>query len=478
MAEMKTLTINDIKYDIVDANAVKFVPQELTEEQKAQARENIGVAGLNPDCHAEYFQITDDGVVSLKPEYRGASTRTDCVAAISDMGSGVAGSKNTELPKQLVIPETVDGIFVDKLADGIFSLNHTIEYVVLPSTITNLPTYCFDQCWNLKAIYNTDRITSIGERCFQASSLERAFFPNLSSLEVANSFYCCGRLIYANIGDVESLPAQAFERCSVLHTVKSNGKIKNIGERAFNDTMKLRKIDSIDNTTSIGNYAFFGSRLNYDWSTLSGCTFGTNATSLQLNPTDFWSACTFTPCENPVPTHLSQYNPEWADLTVGNTTRKYSSACVFFNLLHVYCGLNNLAVSSPKAFENIISTINPNMSITCDGYMDTLTNQFLSLGINATHHITCDQSILQAIYDAIAAGGYACVTTGSGAKTTGHSVVIYGVNSDGEFMVIDSSSNTYDDRSIPIPKYSMHYKNFIAPSGYSSRSGLVIVMPS
>lgn len=42
MAEMKTLTINDVRYDITDANAIKFTEQTLTEEQKAQARENIG----------------------------------------------------------------------------------------------------------------------------------------------------------------------------------------------------------------------------------------------------------------------------------------------------------------------------------------------------------------------------------------------------------------------------------------------------
>ena len=47
MPEMKTLTINDIKYDIVDANAVKFTEQTLTGEQKAQARENIGAVNAD-----------------------------------------------------------------------------------------------------------------------------------------------------------------------------------------------------------------------------------------------------------------------------------------------------------------------------------------------------------------------------------------------------------------------------------------------
>ena len=46
--KMKTLTINDVTYDITDDSAVSFVEeQNLTDEQKAQARENIGAGEAN-----------------------------------------------------------------------------------------------------------------------------------------------------------------------------------------------------------------------------------------------------------------------------------------------------------------------------------------------------------------------------------------------------------------------------------------------
>lgn len=52
MPEMKTLTINDITFDITDDGAVRFdSAQELTENQKAQARANIGFEVGEP---AEY----------------------------------------------------------------------------------------------------------------------------------------------------------------------------------------------------------------------------------------------------------------------------------------------------------------------------------------------------------------------------------------------------------------------------------------
>lgn len=450
--------------------------QELTDAQKAQARANIGAAPLDPDCHADYFQITEAGVVSLKPEYRGPSTRTSYPTAISDNGSGVAGSKNSDLPKCLVVPEVVGGVLVEALADGIFSTNRAIEYVVLPSGITRLPIYCFDQCWYLKAVYNTEGITSIGDSGLQATAIKKVSFPNLETLEGKNSFYCCGHLEYANIGKVNSIPKLAFERCSALRTVKNTGEIATVGERAFKNTSRLKKANFMESLTSIGQYAFYRSSIDYDWASLNGCTFGTNATPLQLNPADIWSACTFTPCENPLPTYLSQHNPLWADRAVGSSGETYSGACVLFDIIFIYCGIHDLSITSVEEFEEIVDSISPGILNSYIGYKDAAAQFMQSLGLNATHYAEYNQSTLQALYNALAAGGYASATVGTAAKTTGHTVTIYGVNDDGEFLVADCSSDTYDDRSIPVPLHTMHYKQFLAPSGYG-RGGLVIVTP-
>lgn len=456
--------------------AVRYTPQALTVAQRAQARANIGASGFEPDCHAEFFQITEDGVVSLKPEYRGQSTRTNYPDCISDMGSGVAGSKNAELPSYLYIPEIVDGIFVNQLANAIFSMNQAVEYVVLPNTITRLPEMCFDQCWHLKAVLNGDRITSIGEKCLQASSVERAFFPNLMSLEANNSFYCCGRLVYAHIGNVEDVPKLAFERCSNLHTVKHNGKIKTVGDRAFRETSKLRVIDPIENVTSIGSYAFIGSRYEHNWDSLTGCSFGTNATSKQLNPTDFWSACTYTACENPLPTKFSQYDPRWINRVfttwqgTGRTVT-YKDGCTWMSIMHIYCGIKNLALSSAPDFESVVDNINPTLRNTFASNQDTATAFMQSLGLNATLFSQWNQESLQAAYDALASGGYVCVEVGSGANITGHAVIIYGVDDNGDFLILDSGSDTYDDRSNYV-MCALPYKNKIAPN-----TKLVVVTP-
>lgn len=58
MAEMKTLTLNGVKYIVDDAEAIKFTEQSLTSKQKAQTRKNIGVDygyEINPDLNLVVF---------------------------------------------------------------------------------------------------------------------------------------------------------------------------------------------------------------------------------------------------------------------------------------------------------------------------------------------------------------------------------------------------------------------------------------
>lgn len=58
MKYMKTLTVGEQTYKIVDDNAVHFAEQTLTTEQQAQARANIGA-------------VTVDDVISALPVYKG-----------------------------------------------------------------------------------------------------------------------------------------------------------------------------------------------------------------------------------------------------------------------------------------------------------------------------------------------------------------------------------------------------------------------
>lgn len=60
MPDMKTLAIGETTYTVVDANAVHFTEQTLTDEQKAQTRENIGAATVD-----EVLAALPDEIISL-----------------------------------------------------------------------------------------------------------------------------------------------------------------------------------------------------------------------------------------------------------------------------------------------------------------------------------------------------------------------------------------------------------------------------
>ena len=80
-AEMRTLTLGDTKFTIVDGVAVHTVPQDLTESEKEQVRENIGIVGTGEDgktpekgtdywTEADKAEIVND-VLDALPVYSG-----------------------------------------------------------------------------------------------------------------------------------------------------------------------------------------------------------------------------------------------------------------------------------------------------------------------------------------------------------------------------------------------------------------------
>lgn len=423
----------------------------------------------DPDCHAEYFTITEDGVLSLKPEFRGMPAKNTYPDAISDRGVGVAGSRNAELPEHLVIPEIVEipGIIgevaVARIADGAFYGNTAIKTVVLPKTIKTIPAYCFRDADNLECVYNTEHITSVGAWAFYETSIKKIELPSL--LTIGSGAFCqCSCLTLANIGKVTEIPNDVFFKCRLLSRVDSENLVTSVGVTAFQNTNRLVNADFVKNLKSIGAGAFICSGVDYDWASLEGCSFGNNATSLQYNPTDFWSACNPTPCENALPTLLTQFDTRWKDRPVGNSGKKWGVGCVLFSVMHAYCGMNNLHLESVEEFEDIVNEIAP-------GHLDTFVSSVTEvsafappLGITVTDYAEFNQANLQALYDALAAGKYAIIRTSGGStsgKMTGHAILAFGVTSSGKIMFADSDYRYSTDQTSGVT-YPLHYKTVSA----------------
>lgn len=445
-------------------------------DEKLSKVDDAYATTFDPDCHAEYFEITDDGVISLKPEYRGAlpTSRSTYTYAISDKGLEVAGSKNTELPDHLMVPETVDEITVVSLAPGMFMYNENVRNLTIPSFITEIPDQWVRNTTYLQRIYGTENVESIGTSAFAYTQLERASFPNLTSLGIY-AFTGCAFLKYIDLGKIDTISTSALSCCDTLTSIKGGKNITKIDANGLEKTKRLNNALFLPNLKSIGNGALLGSRLTYNWSSLTNCTFGTLATSMQLNPTDIWSACTITPCENLLPTFLSQRDPRWADRQIGTSGKYYNNnGCGLMTIAHIYCALHNLTFSSMLDFESYITALYPNFLNNFTTGSNTMEAQLESIGLSATSYNTINQSVLQTLYDALAQGKYAEVVVPTNYQNTAHhSTVIYGVNDKGELLIADSDPSFHGcgapEKAL---KFSIPYQNYIRPQ---ASSGLIIV---
>lgn len=427
MAEMKTLN----GYEIVDGWA------------RAQIERIDGA--MNAPTDDKYFMLDENGIIALKPEYRGCPTAETYPNSISDLGVGVEGSKIHDLPKRIVIPETVGGVAVTGLADGMFYHHHRVEELVLPNTVTIVPTEFCRYTYNLKAVRNTEHIKSIKSKAFMDCRIEEALFPSLETAEV-QTFTQCPYLHTADIGNLVNVPAVMFGNCYELETVRGGVNVTTIAQNAFSGTMSLKNVAflAMANIVNIGNNAFFNSRIQFDWSKLTGCTFGTNATPVMDNTTDYWSKTIgnrhYTPCENRLVTLLSQWHPLWTNEPVpGPSGKTWGTGCATLCAIHIHSGFTGKKYAMPQEFEADVG-----LEVLEAHLTEKAVALYENLGYSVTSYTgALTEEAFRDVMDSLAAGAYVHIAQGTSSNVNaGHAVIAYGVNELGELMIADSAPPT------------------------------------
>ncbi len=475
--EMKSLTINGQRFSIRDGDAVLYKAQNPTEEQQEQARKNIGASAAPEGIdYSVYFDIDYDGLVSLKPEYRGCPSKTTYPYAVSDNGVGVNGSKNAELPEIIVIPEIIDGTAVSGFQPGVFYGNEKVKEMTLPDGVRELPDYFCREATNLRLIHNTDNIEKIGGSLASYTMLQKLYLPNLKEV-ASGAFGACLCLYAVDIGNnISEIPAQMFMQCISLSLVTGGGNVTSIGNQACYITFNLKNLPFLSNVTSIGKNAFYKSRIQFDWSKLEGkCTFGDMATPVVDNTTDYWTGVETTPCEHRIVTVISQKNPEWKDMPLGSTNKTYYNGCAMLALLHIHSALSGNVYTHPDQFIEEVGNID-NRYITTErdpGKSMADTESILKdLGYSTKYYKTGTTHITKAIYEdmcaALARGAYVLTEVSTANDVhDGHVVVLYGINGNGEVLVLDSDNMCEKLRGVKnIDKfqcYRVPYQNITGP---------------
>lgn len=431
----------------------------------------------NTATDAKFFDIDYDGIVSLKSKYRGGPTSEEFPYAVSDNGVGVDGSNINELPEKIVFPEVIDGTAVCGFRPGMFYYNYRVKEIVFPDGVTEIPASFCRNARLLTSIRNTEHITVLNQRAFMNTRIDKALFPNLTSTDQRVFLGCC-LLHTADIGNtIDSIPESHFQTCLSLSLVKGGGNIKAIKKRSFYKTNNLKNLSFVSQLTSVGDEAFFLSRIQFDWSSIKDkCTFGTNATPVADNNTDYWSGVDFVPCENRLVSLFNQRNPKWADLQVGNMVGApegadkpltYANGCSFVSICHIHSAITGNVYASPKGFEEWLISNGKSDLLNINTSQGLNAALFIQgLGYSATlYENVITKADFQEICDALARGAYVYATASTERNVNGgHSLVLYGINSIGEILFADSDSGSgsnliYDN----LFKYRMPLQNFTGP---------------
>lgn len=142
--------------------------------------------------------------------------------------------------KEIVVPESINGIAVTEIGVRAFDANNAPEIVgiVLPNATLIINSKAFNKNASIKYIQapNVETISSYAfQECF---SLKRVDAPNVKKIE-RNAFEYCTVLSKINFDNVEEIAQKAFYGNKGLSEIKFD-KLQKIGEKAFGNTALIR----------------------------------------------------------------------------------------------------------------------------------------------------------------------------------------------------------------------------------------------
>ena len=166
--------------------------------------------------------------------------------------------------------------------------NQLVTVFVIPSDITEIKSYAFNDCNSLIKLIIPDGVTTIGERAFYYCRSLTSVTIGDSVTEIGNSaFYNCSSLTSVTIGNsVTSIGYSAFDGCSSLTSVTIGESVTTIGDSAFSYCRSLTSVTIPDSVTTIGGGVF------YNCYSLTSVTIGDSVTEIGSSAFHYCSGLT------------------------------------------------------------------------------------------------------------------------------------------------------------------------------------------
>ena len=216
-------------------------------------KKNTGIFTANIVLqHPNYLDTTITGATFERKEH---------IFVFDEKTGTITGiKKNVKTPRDIVIPDQINGIEVEHIGNNAFASDNprgsgVPVTVILPKNLKTIGARAFYACLGLRDLVIPKTVTSIGSQAFYVCL-------SLTSLTLPNN--------------LRSIESKTFTQSSLNH-ITIPDKVTSIGDAAFSNCMKLTSIKIPESLTSIGFLAF------WNCTSLPSITLPASITTIEQN---------------------------------------------------------------------------------------------------------------------------------------------------------------------------------------------------